>query len=902
MAFDPTWLQGLALLETQGGAKTIKGPNGEDSNNLFNIKDFSGNGYRALDKAEGSRDAYRVYPSRDASIADAMSLLQRKYPAALTANSPAEFAMALKQGGYATDPDYANKLVGAINRVQGQAAGEPPARNESDPLKLLAQQGLGDVIAQARQRGYSDQEIVQRLQNAGPDTAARLQAQSAAVEGLGPASQLRAFREAGYGDWIDQARERGYTDKEIATKLGGPELQAGIAAKAKADERGFLGNALEGAKNAIGDMGQGVQQLGARITGDDAKLAELQAAQIARMQDLDRRATDSSSGTGFGNLVVKAAPAVVAGALTGGAAVPLIAGQTAAGALSGALVPTTADGQFAKNVGTEALIGGATAGAGSLLTKGAGALARSAAGGLTPANQAERLAARAALGMDPVRADSNTLLSSLLKNSPDSSAAQALNAAEEAAFAKTAAKAAGVDNWTSGINTDLVNSINEARSSIYSKALDGVNVKLDPELQTQVISTLENGIKNAAPDIRATIAKSYQADIDALKASGEIPATRLQQIRSNVIADAKGSELSAAEKAAYGSYRDNLTGAIEKSLSPEQLAAWNQANQQFKNGLVIQNLVAKTGGLDAPSIKQIVAAIRQTDKGAFVKGNGSLQDIAEAMHTLQNPQNGALIDAIGKIDGHSGSTEALTAIMHPHLIPAVGAKMAASYLLKKYGASTVAPLANAASDGAANGIASTIANKAVQSASEQQTPGVVARIGYTPARSEPIIVDSAGRAGTEPAMFAQRYAPQNANVRALVDSLKQDAPRLGYTPPQAPVVMVDSMGRASTSEPALFNAKYQPQAAEQVQALVSALSREPARIGYTPKSAPTILVDSVGRASPSEAALFNAKYQPQPTDQIGLAATLDKPTEEAIKELASALKGKRSAGKDKYRK
>src|SRR5574337_734816 len=97
---DPLFLKTLATLETADGRNTIKGPNGEDSFNLYNIKDFSGRGYRAHDKAEGSNDAYRVYASHADSTDDLVGLLSRKYPRALEATTPREFALALKAGGY----------------------------------------------------------------------------------------------------------------------------------------------------------------------------------------------------------------------------------------------------------------------------------------------------------------------------------------------------------------------------------------------------------------------------------------------------------------------------------------------------------------------------------------------------------------------------------------------------------------------------------------------------------------------------------------------------------------------------------------------------------------------------------------------------------------------------------
>lgn len=127
------FINGLAKLETAGGSKTVKGPAGEDSFNLFNIKDFSkeGTGFRAKDKAEGSNDRYRVYANVEESKADLMKLLANRYPAALQAKTGAEFAEALKAGGYATDPKYVEKLTAAIgdtSDVKGTEAVDPAAQ------------------------------------------------------------------------------------------------------------------------------------------------------------------------------------------------------------------------------------------------------------------------------------------------------------------------------------------------------------------------------------------------------------------------------------------------------------------------------------------------------------------------------------------------------------------------------------------------------------------------------------------------------------------------------------------------------------------------------------------------------------------------------------------------------
>ena len=121
----PTFLKGLGMLETGAKNQSTIG-----NNNFFNIKDVSGKGPRRFDKVEGSNDAYREFATPEEAYAEASTLIARKYPAALTAKTPEEFANALGNGvggaKYATDPDHAKKVVNMINQELKKAGGTPP--------------------------------------------------------------------------------------------------------------------------------------------------------------------------------------------------------------------------------------------------------------------------------------------------------------------------------------------------------------------------------------------------------------------------------------------------------------------------------------------------------------------------------------------------------------------------------------------------------------------------------------------------------------------------------------------------------------------------------------------------------------------------------------------------------
>ncbi|MBU2869982.1 flagellar assembly peptidoglycan hydrolase FlgJ [Colwellia sp. E2M01] len=118
-----------AALETGWGQKIIKHQNGESSNNLFNIKaDSRWAGDKitkdTLEFEEGAMvkkaEPFRTYQTLADSINDYINFLStsERYEEALQNSSNVEhFLQGLQKAGYATDPQYAEKIQSTLKTV-----------------------------------------------------------------------------------------------------------------------------------------------------------------------------------------------------------------------------------------------------------------------------------------------------------------------------------------------------------------------------------------------------------------------------------------------------------------------------------------------------------------------------------------------------------------------------------------------------------------------------------------------------------------------------------------------------------------------------------------------------------------------------------------------------------------
>jgi flagellar protein FlgJ len=127
LGVSPVGLLAQAALETGWGRRMARTTDGSPSLNMFGIKAGSGwNGARAVaDTVEFSggvatqrRTAFRAYGSIEESVSDFANLLSDspRYREVLAAGGDAQaYVQGIARSGYATDPDYGNKLNQILN-------------------------------------------------------------------------------------------------------------------------------------------------------------------------------------------------------------------------------------------------------------------------------------------------------------------------------------------------------------------------------------------------------------------------------------------------------------------------------------------------------------------------------------------------------------------------------------------------------------------------------------------------------------------------------------------------------------------------------------------------------------------------------------------------------------------
>lgn len=349
--------------ETGWGRAVVPG-----TNNLGNIKDFSGTGVKAVDNQTGTTDAYRKFANMDDFANSYASLLARKYPGALNTGMDARAtASALKSGGYAEDPNYVNGVTQAtasVAKARGLRPADPQSNASNGPISDAGAADWGSLVGKAAPVLKSGAKAEPNALGFTPMAAFENQYGTNDQTGMNPDPNPLVALGAGVGEGFGKA------------VLGGQAL-VGKGVRA-------LGNAVSGGPNISG-LVTGQQPSNVLTRAGDWLVNDAQTGAKNLTQQANEAGGDTFSRKA-GEFVGTAAPLVVAG--------PELLPQIAAGATYGGSQAALYDQNIAKGA-----VEGAGLGAGGYaLGRGIGAAAQAAKPAITKALTALRGGEDAAAG------------------------------------------------------------------------------------------------------------------------------------------------------------------------------------------------------------------------------------------------------------------------------------------------------------------------------------------------------------------------------------------------------------------------------------------------------------------------------------------------------------------------
>ncbi len=647
-------------LETGWGKSVIPG-----TNNLGNIKSTDGSGVAATDNQTGTRDNYQAFSSPQAFAQGYTSLLSNpRYSGVVGSQDPASFATALKSGGYAEDPAYVNKLVGAINAVQ--SAGGAPAASTAQPTDTAP--------SIDQQKAILAQQVTEDYAN-----------------GTDPMVILTGLLKSKLaGPDVQAALSKGVDPTKIISVVGGAPLAQFKASDPaeKVKQQGFLDNVWQGVKNAGTDMSTGAQQISASLSGNQDQLNQLNAAEAQREADPAYHAQMATGGSKLGSGVVKALPALAAAAVPE-VSIPMAVGlQGAVGAAQGALTPTTGDGQRLGNIVKDGALGAGGATAGVLAGKGLSALASKALGG--DADATARVAQAQAQGL-PVNAASASgpggFWRRISEGMPENSAVQTFQNKADQAIASKVAEGLGLQGYAGPIDGEMINAATPGIKTALDSATN-VTVTLPKALQADLAPIIQGSTNPLTEGIagNSVVQRAATNLLTAARNGTPVAGGQLQELNSELKALIQTPGVSASEKQAAGNLVTKIHTTLTDAMTPDQAAAFNAANGQYANLKAVQNMVTASNGTGTVLPRQMLQAVKTGRfRSAFIAGDAPYQDLASTASDLYGPASGKGLASVLAHAANSGADHGMTAaIIHPAAgVPVYLARQAAASILGK---------------------------------------------------------------------------------------------------------------------------------------------------------------------------------------------------------------------------
>jgi len=230
-------------------------------------------------------------------------------------------------------------------------------------------------------------------------------------------------------------------------------------------------------------------------------------------------------------------------------------------------------------------------------------------------------------------------LETTLAQLPGSSGAQAaFNDAQQQAFTRAVLGRAGVNSTVA--TPDVLNA---GRTALWDQAQPIIQrnaLRADPQLATDLQSVHDDVSRYADKSIQAPLLARVEDAINGITSNnGAMPGRSYQEMDSAIGREIRNST-NGTFRGYLGDLRDALRGAWDRSISPEDQAAWQDWRQKYANLQVVARAMDRPSeGTAAGQISPaaLAQASRNTGSKSFAFGQGAYDDLARLGQGVLKP-------------------------------------------------------------------------------------------------------------------------------------------------------------------------------------------------------------------------------------------------------------------------
>lgn len=220
-----------------------------------------------------------------------------------------------------------------------------------------------------------------------------------------------------------------------------------------------------------------------------------------------------------------------------------------------------------------------------------------------------------------------------------SGAARGSREAQQTAFTRAALQRAGTEADNAG--PEVLNETRQRIGRVFDELTARNTLNLSDETLARFAQVESDLAENALPEVARLATNRMRQVINAADADGQVPGLFYRRMDSELgrqIRETNNGDL----RAAMGQVRDALREAMDRSISPQDAAAWAQARRQYANFAVLRQVMGGAGaGVAEGQISPLAlrgALDRSTGRG-YAEGRGDLNELARIGQAIIRPPN-----------------------------------------------------------------------------------------------------------------------------------------------------------------------------------------------------------------------------------------------------------------------